>query len=198
MALELAGIVLDKLVSIEATEGARFVRHVVPGLNGEYLQDLGRPGVRIRIYGIFYGDTASDDLKTLRGHLLDRQPIDFLCELTGQGYFTQVVVNDLNVSQRAGQPDQFDFTCVVTEYVPPPAPPAAYPVADLDAGILGEASSLMDDAQNALAQVAGLANLLSGAADFGNPTTRLPSMLDSFTSAAGGAASVLSEIGSLL
>jgi prophage DNA circulation protein len=84
MALELAGVVLDKLVSIEATEGARFVRHAVPGLNGEYVQDLGRPGVRIRISGIFYGDTASDDLKALRGHLLDRTPVDFLCELTGQ------------------------------------------------------------------------------------------------------------------
>jgi len=198
MALELAGVVLDKLVSIEATEQARFVRHAVPGLNGEYVQDLGRPGVCICIRGIFYGDTASDDLKTLRGHLLDRTPVDFLCELTGQGYFTQVVVDGLSVAQRAGQPDEFDFACVVTEYVPPPPPPAANPLADLDAGILGEAASLMDDVQNAIAQVAGLVDLVSGAIDFGNPTTRLPSMLDSFTGAASGATSTLSGIGALL
>jgi hypothetical protein len=198
MALELAGVVLDKLVSIEATETARFVRHAVPGLSGEYVQDLGRPAVRIRIRGIFYGDKAADDLKTLRGHLLDRTPIDFVCELTGQGYFAQVVVDDLEVAQRAGQIDEFDFACMVTEYVPPPPPPAANPLADLDGGILGEAASLMDDMQNALSQVAGLADLLSGAADFGNPTTRLPKMLDSFTKAASGASGTISGIGALL
>jgi hypothetical protein len=69
---------------------------------------------------------------------------------------------------------------------------------DLDAGIVSEAASLMDDAQNALAQVAGLASLLSGAADFGNPTTRLPSMLNQFTGAVGGAPSTLAGIGALL
>jgi hypothetical protein len=198
MALELAGVVLDKLVSIEATEVARLVRHAVPGLNGDYVQDLGRPSVRIRVRGIFYGDDASDRLKELRGHLLDRAPVDFLCELTGQGYFSQVVVDDLEVAQRAGRPDEFDFACVVTEYVPPPPPPVTSPLGDLDTGILDEAASLMDEAQNALSQVAGLASLLSGAADFGNPTTRLPSMLDSFTGTAGGATSTLSGIGGLL
>jgi len=45
MPLEIAGVVLDKLVSIEASEGARLARHAVPGLSGEYVQDFGRPSV---------------------------------------------------------------------------------------------------------------------------------------------------------
>jgi len=198
MALELAGVVLNRLVSIEATEAARFVRHAVPGLSGDYVQDLGRPSVRIKVRGIFYGDNAADQLKDLRGHLLDRTPVDFLCELTGQGYFTQVVLDDLDVVERAGQLNEFDFACVMTEYVPPPPPPVTNPLAGLDSGILDEAASLMDDAQNALGQIADLTSLLSGAADFGNPTTRLPNMLKSFTDAAGGAASTVTKIGSLL
>jgi len=198
MALEIAGVAMDQLVSIEASETARFARHGVPGMAGELAQDLGRPSVRIRVRGIFYGSDASDRLKDLRGHLLDRTPVDFVCELTGQGYFSQVLVDHLEVAERAGHPDEFDYECVVTEYVPPPPPPAANPLGDLDGGLLDEAASLMDDAQNALAQVAGLADLLSGAADFGNPTTKLPSMLDSFTGAASGAPSTLSGIGGLL
>ena len=198
MPLEIAGVVLDKLVSIEASEGARLARHAVPGLSGEYVQDFGRPSVRIHVRGIFYGEEASDRLGTLRGHLNGRTPVDFLCEITGQGYFTQVMLDHLNVTQRAGRLNEFEFECLVTEYVPPPPPPAASPLAALDAGILDEAAGLMDDIQNGLAQVAGLANLLSGAADFGNPTTRLPSMLTSFTDAAGGASSAVSGIGSLL
>jgi hypothetical protein len=198
MALEIAGVAMDQLVSIEASETARFARHPVPGMSGELAQDLGRPSVRINVRGIFYGSDAADRLKQLRGYLLDRTPVDFVCELTGQGYFSQVMVDHLEVAQRAGRPDEFDYECVVTEYVPPPPPPAASGLGGLDLGILDEAASMLDDAQNALAQVAGLADLLSGAADFGNPTTRLPSMLDAFSGAAGGAGSTLSGIGKLL
>jgi len=196
--LEIAGVALDQLVSIEASETAQFVRHAVPGMNGELSQDLGRPSVRLRVRGVFYGSDAADRLGTLRGHLLDRTPVDFVCELTGQGYFSQVIVDHLEVSQRAGRPDELDYECVLTEYVPPPPPPADSPLGGLDSGLVDEAASMMDDAQNALAQVAGLTDLLSGAGDFGNPTTRLPSMLDSFTGAAGGAPATLSKVGDLL
>lgn len=198
MPLEIAGVVLDKLVSIDVTEGARFVRHTVPGQEGDYAQALGRPSVQIRVRGIFYGDTAVDNLQTLRGHLLARDPVDFLCEITGQGYFSQVVVDRLEVGQRAGRLDEFDFECALTEFVPPPPPPASSPFGDIDAGLLGEAASLMDDVQNALAEVAALGDLLAGAADFGNPTTRLPGMLDDVTGATSGASGALSAIGDLL
>src|SRR5882724_4383772 len=187
MALEIAGVALDKLVSIDVTEGARFVRHSVPGQEGDYAQALGRPSVQIHVRGIFFGDTATDHLQTLRGHLLGRTPVDFLCEITGQGYFSQVLVDRLEVGQRAGRPDEFEFECALVEFVPPPPPPAADPFGDIDLGLLDEAASMMDDVQNALSAVAGLADLLSGAADFGNPTTRLPGMLDAFSGASAGA-----------
>lgn len=198
MALEIAGVLLDKLVRIDASEGARFVRHAVPGLSGEYVQDLGRPAVRICVQGIFYGNDAVDKLKALRGRLLDRTPVDFLCDLTGQGYFSQVVVDDLEVGQQAGEFDEFHFACRMSEYVPPPPPPVTDALGGLDGGLLDEAASLVDDAQNALAEVAGLASLLAGAADFGNPTTKLPAMLDAFKNAAGGGVGALADVGKLL
>lgn len=198
MALEIAGVVLDKLVSIEVTEGARFVRHPVPGQEGDYAQALGRPSVQVRVRGIFYGETATDDLQTLRGHLLARDPVDFLCEITGQGYFSQVLVDRIEVGQRAGHPGEFDFDCALTEFVPPPPPPAADPFGDIDASLLDEAASMMDDVQNALSEVAALGDLLAGAADFGNPTTRLPDMLSAFGTASAGAGDAISAIGDLL
>lgn len=198
MPLEIAGIVLDQLVSIEASEGAHLVRHRVPGMSGELTQDLGRPSVRIRVRGIFYGSDAADRLGALRGHLLARTPVDFVCELIGQGYFAQVLVDHLEVSERAGGVDEFQYECVVSEYVPPPPPPASSVLDGLDAGILDEAASLMDDVQDALSEVAGLTDLLSGASSFGNPTSRLPEMLESFKAAAAGATGTLSKVGGLL
>jgi hypothetical protein len=147
MPLEIAGVVLDKLVSIEAREGARLARHAVPGLDGEYVQDFGRPSVRIHVRGIFFGEDASERLVALRGHLLGRKPVDFLCEITGQGYFTQVMLDHLNVAQRAGRPNEFDFECLVTEYIPPPPPPVSSPLGALDTSIVDEAAGLMDDIQ---------------------------------------------------
>ncbi len=198
MALELAGVALDKLVAIEVSEGARFVRHAVPGLDGEIAQALGRPSVVIRVRGIFQGDSAADDMQSLRNHLLARDPVDFLCEITGQGYFSQVLVDQLDVAQRAGRADEFDFACVLAEYVPPPPPPAADLMAGLDTGLLDEAAGLMDDVQNALDAVSEIGGLLAGAADFGNPTTKLPAMLDAVKGATGGASGVLTAIKGLL
>ncbi len=198
MALELAGVALDKLVAIEVSEGARFVRHAVPGLDGEIAQALGRPSVVIRVRGIFQGDSAADDMQSLRNHLLARDPVDFLCEITGQGYFSQVLVDQLDVAQRAGRADEFDFACVLAEYVPPPPPPAADLMAGLDTGLLDEAAGLMDDVQNALDAVSEIGGLLAGAADFGNPTTKLPAMLDAVKGATGGASGTLTAIKGLL
>lgn len=198
MALELAGISLDKLLTVEVREKARFARHSVPGLSGELTQNLGRPSVAVAFQGIFYGPDAADKLKELRDKYLAREPVDFLCDAIGEGYFTQVVIEGIQVVQRAGFVDQFDYVCEVAEYVPPPPPAVSNPLGDLDTSILDEAAGMMDDIQNAIGQVADLANLLAGAADYGNPTTRLPNMLTSFTDAAGGATSTLSSIAGLL
>lgn len=198
MALELAGIVLDKLIRVEVLERARIVRHAVPGLSGELAQDMGRPSVTVRFQGILYGPDAVDRLQAIRDPYLAREPVDFLAEVSGQGYFSQVLIDSLRVAQRAGYPDEFAYACEVTEYVPPPPPATANPLGDLDAGILGEAMAAMDDIQNAIAQVSELTSLLAGAASYGDPTSRLPEMLTSFTGAADGAAGTLRTLADLL
>lgn len=198
MAFELAGIALEKLLRVEVRERARFARHGVPGMSGDLAQDLGRPSVALAFQGVFYGADAADQLKALRDKYLAREPVDLICEAVGEGYFTQVLIESLDVVQRAGVLDQFDYACQVAEYVPPPPPAVASPFGDLEAGLLGEAAAMMDDVQNAIQQVADLASLVAGAADFGNPTTRLPKMLSTFTDVAGGAGATLGSLADLI
>jgi hypothetical protein len=198
VALELAGIALEKLIKVEVRERARFARHFVPGASGELAQNLGRPSVVVAFQGIFFGAEAAGKLKELRGKYLAREPVDFLCETVGEGYFTQVLIEGLHVVQRAGFLEQFDYVCEVAEYVPPPPPAVANPLGGIDTSLLDEAAGAMDDIQDAIGQVSELASLIGGAADYGNPTTRLPSMLTTFTDAAGGAATTLSSIAELL
>jgi hypothetical protein len=194
MPVELAGVNLAHLTHVAVSEHARVVRHPVPGMNGDLAQALGRPSVEVHFRGIFYGPTAAEELDRLRSAHKAREPVDFFTESVGEGYFTQVLIARLQVCQRAGYLDQFDFACDVVEYVVPPEPSLIDPLTALEGDLLGEATAFMDDVQNALDQVSQLADLLAAVPSFGDPTTRLPSMLGEFTSAIGGGTAVLTSI----
>jgi hypothetical protein len=193
VAVELGGIVLERLTHVTVGERARIVHHDVPGLSGEFAQTLGRFSVEVSLRGIFYGPGAVEDLNTLRTAYLEHVPVDFFTESVGEGYFTQVLISRLEISQRAGYLDQFDFACDVVEYVEPPEPVIVDPLAALDTSLLDDAAGFVDDVQNALEQVSQLADLLSTPA-FGNPVEALPGIESGYVQAASEGAAVLDEI----
>jgi hypothetical protein len=197
MPIELGGITLQHLTHIAVYERARIVRHLVPGMTGDLAQVMGRSSVGVSFRGLFYGAGAVEDLNRLRSAHLENKPVDFFTEAVGEGYFAQVLIAQLEVSQRATYPDQFDFSCDVVEYVEPPAPVTADPFAALDAGLLGEAAGFVDGAQAALEQASQLANLLDLVPDLGNPTAPLSGILEDFRGVAGAAGTSLSAIGDL-
>ena len=194
MAVELGGITLAHLTQVDVQERARIVHHPVPGMRGDLAQTLGRPCVQIRFRGIFYGPDVVDDLAQLRAVYLERQPVDFFTEAVGEGYFAQVLITMLQVSQRAGYLDQFDFVCDVVEYVEPPEPVAADPLGVLDDDLVGEAMAFVDDVQNALEQVSGLVDLIANVDSFADPTTRLGNMLDGYETLTDGGLDALKTI----
>jgi len=171
MPIELAGIPLARVHRIATVERADFASHRVPGLDGNLVQDLGRDSVAVQIEGIFYGADAADKLNQLRDTYKSRKPADFLADIIGQSYFSQVVIEQMDVWQRAEEPDQFSYALLVREYVPPPQPATAFAegLSDLDADLLDEALGFMD----ALA----LPDFLS-APGISDPTPPLASALD--------------------
>jgi hypothetical protein len=200
MPVEVAGIALAHLTGIVTTERARLARHPVPGMSGDLVQTLGRPSVEVQLTGIFYGPSAAQDLQRFREAYLAIAPVDFVVQAVDDSdptqtlAFSQVLISGLDVAQRADQPDEFDFICRLVEYVEPPQPAAADLFGALDEDLLGEAAGFMDDAQSALAQVSQLADLLANVPGFGDPTQKLPSLLDAFTSVAGVGGGALSGI----
>jgi DNA circularisation protein N-terminus len=144
--IEIAGITLHRIHKIATLERADFVRHRVPGLEGNLVQDMGRDSVQLQIEGIFYGATAQDDLEQLRSAQKAREPVDFLADVVGQAYFSQVVLHQLDVFQRAEEPEQYSYTLVIAEYVPPPEPESGLglDLPGVDAAIGLEALDFMD------------------------------------------------------
>lgn len=173
MAVELAGIPLDKLTHVEVREQARFARLRVPGSEGDRFQDLGRHGARVVLKGLFYGPGAEERLKELRARHLDRRPVDFLCEAAGGGYFSQVVVESLHVTQHAGYPGQFEYVCRVAECAPRPETPAASPLAKVNSDIRADAVASLDAVQESLVSAKEVQQTLALNPEFLDPLKRL-------------------------
>ncbi len=176
MAVKIGSIELERLTRVEVRERARLSHHSVPGFAGDLVQTFGRPSVEVLLGGVFFGPEALDQLGQLRALQQGREPVDFFADAVGEGYFTQVLISRLDLTQRAGRPDEFDFVCEVVEYVEPPEPALADAALGLDAGLLEEAGAFMDDVQNAVEQVSALTELIANVPSFGDPTAKLAAM----------------------
>jgi hypothetical protein len=194
VAVELGSILLEHLTHVSVRERERIVHHDVPGFDGELAQTLGRLSVEVSLRGLFYGDNAVEELDRLRSAQLQHEPVDFFMEAVGEGYFTQVLISRLEVHQRSGYLNQFDFLCDVVEYVEPPEPVTEYPLAALDTGLLNDAASFVDDVQNGLEEVSQLTDLLTNIPNFADPTTGLQGIETDFVTLANDGAALLSGI----
>jgi hypothetical protein len=191
--IELAGIQLNRVHKIATLERAALVYHQVPGLEGNVVQNLGRDSVRLQIEGIFYGATAKEDLETLRNVYKQRQPVDFLAEITGQAYFGQAILDRFEVHQLAQDPEQFSYNLVVAEYVVPPEPEVAtVGVPDVDTSILADAQSFANSVTNALDVLDALS-----LPNFADPTPPLQGALDGAKSALAGLNGVTTAVNEL-
>lgn len=144
MAIKLGKVELNKVHKIVTLEQADWVTHRIPGKLGNLVQDLGRDSVQLEISGIFYGQKAGDDLDFLRKIHKQRKAVDFVAEIVGQAYFSQVVLEKMEVWQLARSPDEFSYRLIVQEYVEPPKPIASPGVSNLDQKIKLDAAKLMD------------------------------------------------------
>jgi hypothetical protein len=118
MPIEIANINLTRVHHLATLEQANWVAHQIPGREGTVTQDLGRASVRLDIRGICYGSQAQADLERLRQAYKQRQTVDFLAEIVGQAYFSQVIIEQFEVAQRAEAPEEYSYRLIVTEATP--------------------------------------------------------------------------------
>ncbi|MFQ5629738.1 MAG: hypothetical protein ACE5I1_13320, partial [bacterium] len=119
-------------------------------------------------------------------------------EAVGEGYFSQVLISKLLIEQRAGYLNQFDYTCEVIEYVEPPEPAAAGPFGALDAELITEATSLVDNLQDTLDAASQLTDLIANVPSFSDPTPALKGILGEYADAASEGAGSLADLKNIL
>jgi hypothetical protein len=143
MPIELAGIQLNRIHKIQTLEQGKLVYHQIPGMQGNMVQNLGRESVRLQVRGIFYGANAKKDLEALRKIYKQREPVDFLADVVGQAYFSQVILERFEVVQSAQEPDQFSYILVIAEYIPPSETKTISGASRVDAAIQSDAANFI-------------------------------------------------------
>ena len=178
---------LEHIETITSEESRSLVEHHVPGLEGNYLQDMGSVPNTINITGTKHGDEARDSfLEGIRALFNAGEPVTFVADINTATDITEVVIEDLDVAEIGGHSDSFRYTIKLRKYTEPPEPPAT---GLLDGDILG-AANLLTDALNAIDALSSIPNL-------GNPTEPLSSALDEIKTVTSGLEQIASELSNL-
>ena len=163
----------------------------IPGMAGSAFQDMGRDATRIALQGLLFGDDALQALERLRQAFQSGEPLPFAADITTATEIIDVLIEDLQVVEAAGRPQTFAYRLVMRES--PPPPPPSNPFAAVDAGILGEAQNLFDEALS----LSDVISTLESVPGFGDPTPPLSRLLDGLGSAIGDLSDQLSPLSEL-
>jgi len=165
---------IDGIHTIESFERRALAEHRVPGLAGNYLQDMGTEANLVVITGSKSGDDARDDfLQHIRDLFNEGDPVTFTADINTATDLTDVLIEDLQVAEIGGSPDSFRYAITLRKYVKPPEPAST---GLLDEGILDDASKLVD--------AVSTIDQLGSIPDIGDPTKPLNGAMDQVQAAA--------------
>jgi outer membrane protein OmpA-like peptidoglycan-associated protein len=117
----LGDLELQQVQRLETEGDQLLVAHRVPGLEGDFLQGLGRRGARIALTGVLTGAESREGLKTLRETFRASAPLPFVSDIATATRVDEVLIEEMEVRELAGKPERYEYAFALREYVPPPA-----------------------------------------------------------------------------
>lgn len=131
----LGDLELEQVQRVEDGEDQVITRHPVPGLEGDFLQDLGRRAARVRLTGVLTAADTVEHLGALRQKFHAGEPVGFVSDITSATLIDQVLIERMEVTELAGRPSAFEYRFDLREFIeaeppptedviiPPPPPP---------------------------------------------------------------------------
>ncbi|MET8534248.1 peptidoglycan-binding protein [Streptomyces sp. NPDC005065] len=131
----LGDLELEQVQLVETGEDQVVTRHPVPGLEGDFLQDLGRCAARVRLTGTLTAAETLPHLADLRKAFHAGEPVSFVSDITSATLVDRVLIERMDVREAAGRPNAFEYRFALREFlpaektdtedviVPPPPPP---------------------------------------------------------------------------
>jgi len=171
---------LDDLELLQVQEISSYDRRILaehkpPGMSGSLLQNLGRRPTRLVLWGVFTGPDAQSRTENLDKKFRAAKPVPFTSDILADAEIEFMLIEDLKIQELAGKPERFGYLLTLREFIKPVEPAAAPP--ELEADILGDATSLLDDLVDGLGL---LPNFPTGLEQFVEPLSGLLTRLQEF------------------
>lgn len=131
----LGDLQLEQVQVVQSDEDQAVVRHRVPALEGDFLQDLGRRGARLALTGVLTAPDVKDHLADIRTRFHAGDPLPFVSDISSATAVDQVLIERMDVRELAGRPSAFEYHLTLRELtaaepvgtseieIPPPPPP---------------------------------------------------------------------------
>ncbi|MHB1063828.1 MAG: peptidoglycan-binding protein, partial [Georgenia sp.] len=131
----LGDLELEQVQVVQTDEDQSVVRHRVPALEGDFLQDLGRRGARLVLTGVLTAPEVKEHLAELRTRFHAGDPVAFVSDISSATAVDQVLIERMDVRELAGRPAAFEYHLTLRELteatlvgsteivIPPPPPP---------------------------------------------------------------------------
>ncbi|HVE70025.1 MAG TPA: hypothetical protein VNI54_01555 [Thermoanaerobaculia bacterium] len=164
----LGGISLSMVQRIEHSLDGGFADTPVAGLAGDLQQRTNRRSHRVFLQGILAGDAATDELKKLQDAAAAGAELDFSSDITSALDLQKVVITAMRSSERAGEPNRFDYVIQLAESppLPPPAQLSAFGgLDDFGLGDLGFDTDMLGDLADMAGDIAGAVDAAMSAID---------------------------------
>jgi hypothetical protein len=171
----LGDLELGQVQEITTYDRRTLAEHKPPGMSGSVLQNLGRRPTRLALWGVATGPEAQSFTEKLDEKFRASKPVSFTADIVSDSEIELMFIDDLKIQELAGKPERFAFVITLREFIEPVEPAEASP--ELEADILGDASSLLDDLLDGLDLVP---NFPTGLEQFVEPLTGLLARLQEF------------------
>lgn len=131
----LGDLELEQVQMVQSQEDQVVTRHPVPGLEGDFLQALGRRGAQFRLVGVLTRPETLVSLADLRAKFHAAEPVPFVSDISTATLVDQVLIEEMDVRELAGQTSRFEYAFGLREFsapepidtedidIPPPPPP---------------------------------------------------------------------------
>jgi hypothetical protein len=166
---------LGQVQEISTYERRTLAEHKPPGMSGSLLQNLGRRPTRLALWAIAAGPEALSFTEELDKKFRAAKPVPFTADIVADAEIESMFIEDLKIQELAGKPERFAYVLILREFIEPVEPAEVAP--ELEADILGDAGSLLDDLIDGLDLVP---NFSTGLEQFVEPLAGLLTRLQEF------------------
>ncbi|WP_328331072.1 peptidoglycan-binding protein [Kribbella sp. NBC_00382] len=151
----LGDLELEQVQLVETGEDQVVTRHQVPGLEGDFLQDLGRRAAQVRLTGVLTAADTLPHLADLRKSFHAGEPVAFVSDITSATLVDRVLIERMDVREAAGRPNAFEYRFALREFLPaekidtedviiPPPPPPDVETGKLSVTVVVEGDPAFD------------------------------------------------------